>query len=32
MIIHLESKIGITFIATGFEHKDPFDKKEAAKS
>jgi cell division protein FtsZ len=27
----LESKIGITLIATGFEHKDPFDKKEAPK-
>ncbi len=25
----LENKIGITLIATGFEHKDPFDKKEA---
>ena len=24
----LENKIGITLIATGFEHKDPFDKKE----
>ena len=24
----LETKIGITLIATGFEHKDPFDKKE----
>lgn len=24
----LEDKIGITLIATGFEHKDPFDKKE----
>lgn len=24
----LGSKIGITLIATGFEHKDPFDKKE----
>ena len=24
----LESKIGITLIATGFEHKEPFDKKE----
>ena len=28
---NLESKIGITLIATGFEHKDPFDKKEAPK-
>lgn len=27
----LEDKIGITLIATGFEHKDPFTKKEAAK-
>ncbi len=27
----LESKIGITLIATGFEHKDPFDKKELPK-
>ena len=27
----LETKIGITLIATGFEHKDPFDKKEAPK-
>ncbi len=27
----LENKIGITLIATGFEHKDPFDKKEAPK-
>jgi len=27
----LESKIGITLIATGFEHKDPFDKKEKPK-
>lgn len=27
----LESKIGITLIATGFEHKDPFDKKGAPK-
>ena len=27
----LESKIGITLIATGFEHKNPFDKKEAPK-
>jgi len=24
----LDDKIGITLIATGFEHKDPFDKKE----
>ena len=24
----LENKIGITLIATGFEHKEPFDKKE----
>src|SRR5665213_3537969 len=28
----LENKIGITLIATGFEHKDPFDKKEAPKA
>jgi len=28
----LETKIGITLIATGFEHKDPFDKKEAPKA
>ena len=28
---NLENKIGITLIATGFEHKDPFDKKEAPK-
>lgn len=28
----LESKIGITLIATGFEHKDPFDKKEKPKA
>jgi cell division protein FtsZ len=28
----LENKIGITLIATGFEHKDPFDKKEAPKT
>jgi cell division protein FtsZ len=28
---NLESKIGITLIATGFEHKDPFDKKETPK-
>jgi cell division protein FtsZ len=28
----LENKIGITLIATGFEHKNPFDKKEPAKS
>jgi cell division protein FtsZ len=27
----LENKIGITLIATGFEHKDPFDKKESPK-
>ncbi len=27
----LGNKIGITLIATGFEHKDPFDKKEAPK-
>src|ERR1700712_2678879 len=27
----LENKIGITLIATGFEHKDPFDKKEPPK-
>ena len=27
----LENKIGITLIATGFEHKDPFDKKEEPK-
>ncbi len=27
----LENKIGITLIATGFEHKDPFDKKEKPK-
>ncbi len=27
----LENKIGITLIATGFDHKDPFDKKEAPK-
>ncbi len=27
----LENKIGITLIATGFEHKDPFDKKETPK-
>src|SRR3977135_4528723 len=27
----LGSKIGITLIATGFEHKNPFDKKEAPK-
>jgi cell division protein FtsZ len=27
----LENKIGITLIATGFEHKDPFDKKEVPK-
>jgi cell division protein FtsZ len=27
----LEDKIGITLIATGFEHKDPFMKKEAKK-
>ena len=26
----LENKIGITLIATGFEHKEPFDKKEEA--
>jgi cell division protein FtsZ len=25
---NLDDKIGITLIATGFEHKDPFDKKE----
>src|SRR6476659_4360521 len=28
---NLEDKIGITLIATGFEHKDPFDKKEGPK-
>ena len=28
----LENKIGITLIATGFEHKNPFDKKETVKS
>ncbi|MGH2562882.1 MAG: cell division protein FtsZ [Ginsengibacter sp.] len=28
----LENKIGITLIATGFEHKDPFDKKEPPKT
>ena len=28
----LETKIGITLIATGFEHKDPFDKKEPPKA
>lgn len=28
---NLGNKIGITLIATGFEHKDPFDKKEAPK-
>ncbi|MDB5199804.1 MAG: ftsZ [Chitinophagaceae bacterium] len=28
---NLGEKIGITLIATGFEHKDPFDKKEAPK-
>ena len=27
----LDKKIGITLIATGFEHKNPFDKKEAPK-
>ncbi len=27
----LETKIGITLIATGFEHKDPFDRKEPPK-
>jgi cell division protein FtsZ len=27
----LENKIGITLIATGFDHKDPFDKKEVPK-
>ena len=27
----LENKIGITLIATGFEHKNPFDKKQAPK-
>ncbi|MBA3675587.1 MAG: cell division protein FtsZ, partial [Chitinophagaceae bacterium] len=27
----LENKIGITLIATGFDHKDPFDKKETPK-
>src|SRR3977135_929707 len=27
----LQNKIGITLIATGFEHKNPFDKKEAPK-
>jgi cell division protein FtsZ len=29
---HLESKIGITLIATGFQHKDPFTKREAPKA
>src|ERR1035437_8158843 len=28
---NLENKIGITLIATGFEHKDPFGKKEKPK-
>ena len=28
----LGNKIGITLIATGFEHKDPFDKKEPPKA
>jgi cell division protein FtsZ len=28
----LENKIGITLIATGFEHKNPFDKKEPVKA
>jgi len=28
---NLGNKLGITLIATGFEHKDPFDKKEAPK-
>ena len=28
---NLGEKIGITLIATGFEHKDPFDKREAPK-
>ncbi|HUS03466.1 MAG TPA: cell division protein FtsZ [Chitinophagaceae bacterium] len=28
---NLGEKIGITLIATGFEHKDPFDKKETPK-
>jgi cell division protein FtsZ len=28
----LENKIGITLIATGFEHKNPFDKKEPVKT
>lgn len=28
---NLENKIGITLIATGFEHKNPFDKKVAPK-
>lgn len=28
---NLGSKIGITLIATGFQHKDPFTKREAAK-
>ncbi|MDQ2862403.1 MAG: cell division protein FtsZ [Bacteroidota bacterium] len=28
----LGNKIGITLIATGFEHKDPFDKKEKPKA
>jgi cell division protein FtsZ len=28
---HLGSKIGITLIATGFEHKDPFEKKTEVK-
>ena len=27
MTATLENKIGITLIATGFEHKNPFDKK-----
>lgn len=29
---NLESKIGITLIATGFQHKDPFTKREAPKT
>ncbi len=28
----LDNKLGITLIATGFEHKDPFTKKEAPKA
>ena len=31
MIIHLGDKFGITFIATGFEHKDPFTKRTIKK-